>query len=471
MLFNSYEFLFFIACVLPLYYRLPHKWQNRFLIFASYFFYGWWDWRFCGLILVSTLVDYFVGLALEASAKTSIRRRFLWISIGTNLGLLGTFKYFDFFAESAAEALSALGMSADFVTLNVVLPVGISFYTFQTMSYTIDVYRRQTRATRDFESFALFVSYFPQLVAGPIERSTRLLPQISAPRRVTSELVSSGSVLILIGYFKKVAVADAVAPLVDRAFSSPDSFGGTTLLFAVYLFALQIYCDFSGYSDIARGISRLMGIELMENFRQPYFSANITEFWRRWHISLSRWLRDYLYISLGGNRHGQWKMYRNLLMTMVLGGLWHGAGWTFVLWGSLHGVYLAIHKWILGRRRVTTESRTTRWIPQLLSVIGTFHLVCLAWIFFRSPDIVSAWSFLWGIFANGGAPLPGFVLNAVIYGSAILLLDGNAWWQKAETPFSEKTPLVLRGAAYGVMVSMCLWVGNSSAVPFIYFQF
>jgi alginate O-acetyltransferase complex protein AlgI len=352
MLFNSPSFWVFFSLFFALYAAFNHRWQNRLLLAASYVFYGWWDYRFVLLMLVSTVFDYFAGLLIAASAEHKIRRRWLIFSMVGNLGLLCFFKYFNFFIASAQALLHTLGFQSDPWVLSIILPIGISFYTFQSMSYTIDVYRNEIKPTRRFLDFALAVSFFPHLVAGPIMRASMLLPQIERPRRMTWDGWCRGWVLIVIGLFKKVCIADVVSGSADMVFAHPEQCSWPVLLFGLYCFALQIYADFSGYTDIARGVARLIDFELPENFNQPYFAANITDFWRRWHISLSTWLRDYLYIPLGGNRHGTWKTYRNLFLTMLLGGLWHGASWTFVVWGGLHGVYLAVHKLMLDTARV-----------------------------------------------------------------------------------------------------------------------
>ncbi|NLX14084.1 MAG: MBOAT family protein [Phycisphaerales bacterium] len=325
MVFTSFTFVFFLAVVLPLYYALSHRWQNRFLLVASYVFYGAWDWRFLSLLAISTVVDYLVADRLHRTASMAGKRILLGISLCGNLGLLAFFKYFNFFLDSFNQLSASLGLGQCSWAIHIILPVGISFYTFQTMGYVIDVYRGRQEPARNFLDFALYVSYFPQLVAGPIERAGNLLPAIYRPRKVTPSQIGTGLQLILMGYLKKIAIADAVAPYVNDIFADPAHQSSVRLLLGLYLFAIQIYGDFSGYSDIARGVSRLLGIELMINFKQPYLSANITEFWRRWHISLSTWLRDYLYIPLGGNRKGTSNTYRNLMLTMLLGGLWHGA--------------------------------------------------------------------------------------------------------------------------------------------------
>ena len=319
------------------YFRL----QNGILLIASYVFYGFWDWRFLALLFVSTVVDYNLALLIEKSESPGERKALLAASICVNLGILGFFKYFGFFAESFASLLNSFGFQSSTPFFNIVLPVGISFYTFQTMSYTIDVYRRKLPATRNFFDFALFVSFFPQLVAGPIERATKLLPQVLQPRKFSQSNFVEGFYLIILGLFKKVVIADNMAPIVNYIFSRDVStLSGAEVLVGVYAFAFQIYGDFAGYTDIARGVAKWLGFDLMLNFRMPYFATSPSDFWQRWHISLSSWLRDYLYIPLGGNRQGTLLTYRNLMLTMVLGGLWHGAAWTFVAWGFFHGLIL-----------------------------------------------------------------------------------------------------------------------------------
>ncbi|KAA3659381.1 MAG: MBOAT family protein, partial [Calditrichaeota bacterium] len=321
MWFNSWEFLYFLPTVLAIYYNLNRRAQNLWLVVASYFFYGWWDWRFLSLVLASTLVDYFAGLYIQNQQDTGKRKRGLYASLLMNLGALSLFKYFNFFVDSFTALGDSIGLNFNTPVMRLLPPVGISFYTFQTLSYTIDIYRRKQKPVRNFIDFALYVTYFPQLVAGPIERASTLLPQIQKKRIVTLEQFQAGCLLILIGLFKKIALADAAAPLVDEVFANPQAQSSIILLKGLYLFSLQIYCDFSGYSSIARGVSKLIGIELSENFQTPYLAANITDFWRRWHITLSRWLRDYLYIPLGGNRIGKTRTYINLMLTMLIGGL------------------------------------------------------------------------------------------------------------------------------------------------------
>ncbi|HTS19122.1 MAG TPA: MBOAT family O-acyltransferase [Verrucomicrobiae bacterium] len=376
MLFNSWQFFVFLAVVLALYYSLATLPQNRMLLVASYFFYGWWDWRFTSLLMISTIFDFHISIAIDNASNPRRRKLLLLASILVNFGMLGFFKYFNFFIDSAAHVIQWFGLQPHLPVLRIILPAGISFYTFQTMNYVIDVYNRKMKPTTDFLTYALFVSYFPHLVAGPIIRAEVLLPQLLRKRIVTNEHLNTGGALILIGLFKKVVIADVLSPDVQPFFTTPHAFSSLLLLKGLYYFSLQIYCDFSGYTDIARGVSRLLGIELPENFNQPYLSRNITEFWRRWHISLSTWLRDYLYIPLGGNRRGRVRTYINLFITMLLGGLWHGANWTFVAWGFLHGLYLAAHKFYL-EVRSSAVSVTSNWLTNALKVFVTFHLVAL----------------------------------------------------------------------------------------------
>ena len=345
MLFNSDLFLKFFAAFLLLYFLVRHQlvWRNVLIVIASYTFYGWWDYRFLSLLVISSLLDFVVGRCLQGIERPARRKLLLALSIAGNLTILGFFKYYDFFAASLASLLTELGMPFNVRTLGIILPVGISFYTFQTMSYAIDVYRRQITATRNLINFLAFVSFFPQLVAGPIERAGHLLPQFERTLAITAAMLEEGLWLVLWGMFKKVVLADNLAPLVDLVYQ-PTTVSGPLVLLGTVAFAFQIYCDFSGYSDIARGTAKFLGFDIMVNFNVPYAAANLREFWQRWHISLSTWLRDYLYISLGGNRRGPARTYLNLLLTMLLGGLWHGAAWNFVLWGLWHGGGLVVSR-------------------------------------------------------------------------------------------------------------------------------
>ncbi len=476
MFFNSVEFLVFLPVVLCLYYVLSRRAQNALLVLASYFFYGWWDWRFCGLLALSTVIDFTCALRIDRSPSPRVRRHWLLLSLCANLGILGFFKYFNFFVDTAAALLSALGLQPHLPVLRVLLPVGISFYTFQTMSYTIDVYRRQLAPTRSFLDFALFVSFFPQLVAGPIERAGNLLRQFAAPRVVTRPMLESACFLILAGFFRKLVIADGVAPLVDSVFAAPGTADWLSLACGAAAFALQIYGDFAGYSDIARGVARLLGFELMVNFRQPYLSRSVTEFWRRWHISLSTWLRDYLYIPLGGNRHGAAATYRNLLLTMLLGGLWHGARWNFVVWGGLHGLFLAVHKYALsrsGRPRKIAAAPAPFTPRALLSIAATFLLVSFAWVFFRATSFADAAACLAGIatLRGGFAALPlGIVLKTAVFAALTLALDLPAYRADSQEALL-RFPWLLRGVCYAAMFLLIILLRPIDDVPFIYFQF
>jgi len=469
MLFNSVEYFIFLPIVLALYYSLEHRWQNRLLVVASYFFYGWWDWRFLSLLLISTVADYALGLAIHREQDPRRRKHWLVFSCVVNFGMLGFFKYFNFFVHSATQAFEALGWRMDAPTLHIILPAGISFYTFQSMNYVIDVYRRQMEPTRDFISYAAFVSYFPHLVAGPIMRAEVLLPQILHKRVVTNAHLRTGCLLIFIGLFKKVALADSVASDVERCFADPANCPSFELLRGLYFFSLQIYCDFSGYTDIARGTSRLLGIELPENFNQPYFSRNIAEFWKRWHISLSSWLRDYVYIPLGGNRHGEWKTYRNLMLTMLLGGLWHGANWTFVVWGAVHGLYLVAYKMFFGRR-ATGAPAPGRSVVTFLKIFFTFHLVVFTWLFFRAPDFSAAYTYLMSmVHWHGDIPLRDLG-RLGFYAVVILAIDVPQFLKRDHTVMLHWHWL-LRGIAYAAMAVILAVLHTDRSIPFIYFQF
>jgi D-alanyl-lipoteichoic acid acyltransferase DltB (MBOAT superfamily) len=472
MLFNSWAFLSFFVIVWGLYISLSHKYQNILLWIASYVFYGWWDWRFLLLLVISTVVDFYCAKGIERQEKN--KAWYLSVSLVVDIGILCFFKYFNFFAASTAQVLSAVGFQADLPTLNILLPVGISFYTFQTMAYTIDVYRGKEKAVDDLLAFAIYVAYFPQLVAGPIERSTHLLPQIQKPRQISASQIYRGLQLVLVGYFKKVFIADGVAPIVDRCFSDPEKYSGIALLCGVYLFALQIYGDFSGYTDIARGISRMFGIELRLNFKQPYLSSNITEFWQRWHMSLSGWLKDYLYIPLGGNRRGDLRTYLNLMMVMLLGGLWHGAGWNFVAWGGLHGIYLVFHKLLLRGRKVGFSKPPRSLIDVakwLLGAVITFNLVCIAWVFFRADSWSNAISYLHHMTRMSGNATEMVIPYLLFYSIWILALDLLCWYRDDELAFGRSLHPAIRGLAYAVMMILLVYVGENRAQPFIYFQF
>lgn len=469
MIFNSIQFVIFFAVVLAAYWQLRFKAQNRMLLVASYVFYGWWDWRFLGLLFVSTAVDFVVGRALgrDGEVPASHRKRLLLVSMGVNLGILGFFKYFGFFAESLESSLASLGVDFLAPSLGIVLPVGISFYTFQSMSYTIDVYRRDLEPVRDFFDFALYVSFFPQLVAGPIERATRLVPQIIKPRaRPSVDDVSSAIALLAIGLVKKVVIADTAADVANDVFGRSGEAGFIELVIGVYCFAIQIYGDFSGYSDMARGTSRLLGIELVENFKQPYFSPTITQFWRRWHISLSNWLRDYLYIPLGGNRKGARRTYINLSLTMLLGGLWHGAAWTFVVWGALQGLYLMIE------RSLGLDKDPTSKVGVIARTLVTFHLTCLAWIFFRADSFGDAIDVITGILTFRSGVLPVLGIANFLLPAALLLVAIDQLQIRTNTDAGlPRLRPVYQGMAYGLAAVGVLLASGGTPVPFVYFQF
>ena len=408
MLFNSIEFLLFLPIVFVLYWFVFNtnlKAQNSLILVSSYVFYGWWDFRFLSLIFLSTIVDYIIGLNIPKQDSDKKQKFLLWCSVLFNLSVLGFFKYYNFFVDSWIDLFSSVGYEIKSVwTLNIILPVGISFYTFQTMSYTIDIYRKKLEPTKDFISFASFVSFFPQLVAGPIERASNLLPQILKKRSFKYEQGIQGFRLIIWGMFKKVVIADSLAPIVDGTFNNYQDFGGGTLWMGAIYFGFQIYCDFSGYSDIAIGTSKLFGFELMSNFKFPYFSRNIGEFWRRWHISLSTWFRDYLYIPLGGSKHGKLRSIRNIFVIFLVSGFWHGANWTFIVWGLYHSILFLPSFMFNTNRNYTSsiigENSYLPTIKEFLQVGITFLLVSIGWVFFRSENINNSFKFLNQMFTD-----------------------------------------------------------------------
>ncbi len=465
MLFNSFAFALFFPLVWIAYWLLRRTDHARvwLLLGASYVFYGYWDWRFLGLILGSTVLDFTVGAAMAKSEAPRRRRWLLAASLMGNLGALAFFKYWGFFTEEAARLMRSVGIEPNLPMLEILLPVGISFYTFQTLSYTIDIYRGVLRPERSFARFALFVAFFPQLVAGPIVRARDFLPQITRRPTLTRAAFRSGLALIAWGLVKKVAIADYLGgELVDAMWESPERYGGYATLVGIWGYALQIYGDFSGYSDCAIGIARLLGFELCRNFDAPYRALSPRDFWRRWHISLSTWLRDYLYISLGGNRGGAWINYRNLLLTMLLGGLWHGASWMFVLWGAYHGLLLVFDR-LLG----LVDPRT--WYGTWIRRVVVFHLICLGWVFFRSTTPEDAWAVLGSLFApRGDAAIGVYVWCAVAFGFATHLLPSGIK-EGLRTRFAE-LPGFLLGIAYALILGLLI-TAFSLERPFIYFQF
>ncbi len=476
MLFNSFIFFIFLGIVLPLFYLLPHKWKKILLLLSSYFFYGYWDWRFTGLLALSTIVDFIIGKILFLTEDQRKRKLLLATSMIVNLGILGFFKYFGFFVDSFEAIASNVGLHLDYLHLNIILPVGISFYTFQTMSYTIDIYRKRLKPTNSFIDFAVFVAFFPQLVAGPIERAANLLPQIHKLPKPSKEQIQQGVVLIVIGLFTKVMIGDTTGRFVDQIFGNPKLYKSSELLAALVMFSIQIYADFSGYSSIARGVAKLLGIELMKNFEQPYLSSNITEFWRRWHISLSSWLKDYLYISLGGNRKGKRRTFINLMLTMLLGGLWHGASWNFVIWGGLHGVYLAIHKLILGKKKPKTYFSYNGFSSLLVfvsKVFATYLLVLFTWLFFRAKDfetikIFTAKMIKW----ESSAFTMRFIQITSVFLIVALLLDFLMYYTKKHTYILNiKSQPIQLGILSAIFFVTLIYMFQSDPLPFVYFQF
>ena len=471
MNFISYVFAIFLIIVFATYWCLPRSRQNVLLWAASYVFYGWWDWRFLSLIFLSTVVDYSCGLALGRISAPRSRKIVLSLSLITNLGLLGAFKYYGFFVESLSSVFEACGWSPSFTVLQIVLPVGISFYTFQTISYTVDVYRQKLKPTRSFTDFAVYVSFFPQLVAGPIERGTNLLPQVTGSRAFSAERFHDGLMLIATGFLRKAVIADNMAMIVNAIFAEDVStLTAPQLLLGTYAFAWQIYGDFSGYSDIARGTAKLLGFELMVNFRQPYFASGPSDFWRRWHISLSTWLRDYLYIPLGGNRHGPSRTYRNLLAVMLLGGLWHGAAWTYVFWGGIHGLWLAVDR-LLGHGPSKAVADAPRLLTRVAKITGTFHLVCLGWLFFRVDSVSNGVTMLGSLTRWNFTPetLSG-IFMMLMFAVPLLLVDLRCERRNEEYPF-QHGGWRSRATVCAAAVAALLIFGRGDANAFIYFQF
>ncbi|WP_053977514.1 MBOAT family O-acyltransferase [Mangrovimonas xylaniphaga] len=478
MLFNSLTFAVFLPIVFMLYwfvFKRSLKRQNVLLLLASYVFYGWWDWRFLGLILLSTLVDFFVGLQLHKTEAPKQRKFYLLFSLCVNLGLLGFFKYYHFFIESWIDAWSFFGIQMHASTLEIILPVGISFYTFQTLSYTIDVYRKQLEATRDFVQFATFVAFFPQLVAGPIERASHLLPQFSRERKFDYSNAMNGLRQILWGLFKKIVIADNCARYVNIIFEGYDSYSGSTLFVGAILFSFQIYGDFSGYSDIAIGTARLFGFDLKQNFAFPYFSRDIAEFWRRWHISLSTWFKDYLYIPLGGSRVALSKIVRNVFVIFVISGLWHGANWTYIVWGLLNALYF-LPLLVLKRNKVhigiVAEDRILPSIHDFRKMAVTFILITFAWIFFRSKSVFDAFQYLKGVLNETLFTIPEIrptFLFVLIMIFVLIEWMGRRGLYGIESLWGNYPKGVRWGVYY--VITMIIFLFGAKQQEFIYFQF
>jgi D-alanyl-lipoteichoic acid acyltransferase DltB (MBOAT superfamily) len=479
MLFNSIDFAVFLPIVFVLYWFVTNrnlKHQNVLIVLASYVFYGWWDWRFLTLIVFSTLVDYVIGTTLSSVENQFKRKALLWTSIAVNLGFLGFFKYYNFFLDNFVNAFSFFGTEINANSLNIILPVGISFYTFQTLSYTIDVYKRKLEPTKDFIAFSAFVSFFPQLVAGPIERATNLLPQFYNQRTFNYSKAVDGMRQILWGLFKKIVIADNCAEYANLIFNNSGDYSGSTLVLGALFFTFQIYGDFSGYSDIAIGTSRLFGFDLMRNFNFPYFSRDIAEFWRRWHISLSTWFRDYLYIPLGGSRGGMWMKIRNTFIIFIVSGFWHGANWTFIVWGALNAIYflpLLITNNNRNNLETIAQGKFFPTVKDACFMLLTFSLTVFAWIFFRAQNITHAFSYISEIFSSSLLSIPevrpSFIILLII---AFIFIE----WLGREGQFAishlgNKLNRPFRWVFYISLIFFIYYAGNFEENSFIYFQF
>ncbi len=471
MLFNSIDFIIFFPLVVMLYFLLPLRWRTFMLLAASYYFYMCWKVEYIVLILLSTLIDFIAAKKISVATNSATKKRWLWLSLFINLGVLFGFKYFNFVNDNIQSLFDSLNIFYGIRGLEILLPVGISFYTFQTLSYTIDVYRDRVPPERNLANFALYVSFFPQLVAGPIERPSHLLPQFRQNIKFSSTNLSMGAKLMIWGFFKKIVIADRLAEYVDMVYASPTDHSGITSAIATVFFAFQIYCDFSGYSDIAIGSARILGIDLMENFRSPYLSKGIREFWSRWHISLSSWFRDYLYIPLGGNRVIKWRWYYNLMVTFVVSGLWHGANWTFVFWGFLHGAYLIIENQFLGKENIAKDSG---FLKNLIRVTITFSLVTLAWVFFRASDINQGFAIIKDIFTSTDFSIMMLskteMVISVFFLLVLILIEVLTRKTSVVKEFDSKPVLIRWGFYYALLLSIIAF-GVFEKQEFIYFQF
>ena len=472
MLFNTVEFGIFFAVVFLIYLVLPFRWQNYMLLAASYFFYACWDWRFLSLIFISTTVDFAVGRLLFQTADVRRKKQILFWSVLFNLGFLGFFKYGNFFAANLQQLLEFFGFHSSLASLNIILPVGISFYTFQSMSYTLDIYRGEMKPTENYFDFALNVAFFPHMVAGPIQRARSLIDQISAPRVITRDHLSEGAYLILWGLFKKMVVADNMALIANPIFAQAHYTAGQVIVGAL-AFAFQIYGDFSGYSDIARGVASLMGFRLMLNFNLPYFALNPQDFWRRWHISLSTWLKDYLYISLGGSRKGNGRTYFNLMATMVLGGLWHGASWTFVIWGFYHGTLLCVHRLIQQHlpepafAKVPVGAFLWRW----LRIAWMFVLTLYGWLIFRANSFSQLMDMTGALFALKLDPGIFSGLIKILFYCSVLLVVQFSQYRRNDLDVVRRSLVPVQVAFCLVCFYLIVLIGVFNAQSFIYFQF
>lgn len=482
MLFNSIDFAIFLPIVFILYWFVTNKSltaQNILLLLSSYFFYACWDWRFLFLLIFSTLLDYYTGIKMSEAKNQRLKKSWFWLSISVNLGFLGVFKYYNFFAESFAEAIGNFGIHAEIWTLQVILPVGISFYTFHGLSYVIDIYKNRIKAERNFIDYSVFVSFFPLLVAGPIERATHLLPQIQKKRTFDYENAVNGLKQILWGLFKKIVIADQCAQYANIIFNNSGDYSGSTLLLGALFFTFQIYGDFSGYSDIAIGTAKLFGIDLLRNFAFPYFSRDIAEFWRRWHISLSTWFRDYLYIPLGGSKGGTWMKIRNTFIIFLVSGFWHGANWTFIIWGLLNALYI-MPSIIFNTHRdhldIVAKGKYFPSVKELIQIVLTFSLTVFAWIFFRAKDLHHAISYIQNIFTEALFKTPdfsgiGFSKKLFVILFLFLLIE----WLGREEQFalSRINPKIPRAVRWGFyyLIVFAIFYFSGTEQQFIYFQF
>ncbi|MDR6760955.1 D-alanyl-lipoteichoic acid acyltransferase DltB (MBOAT superfamily) [Flavobacterium sp. 2755] len=478
MLFNSINFAIFLPVIFILYWLINKKslqYQNILLLVSSYFFYACWDWRFLFLLIFSTLLDYFTGLKMYNAKNIQIKKFWFWLSISINLGFLGVFKYYNFFAESFAAAISNFGLQVNPWTLKVILPIGISFYTFHGLSYVIDIYKNRISAEKNFIDYSVFVCFFPLLVAGPIERATHLLPQIKQKRTFDYEKAVDGLRQILWGLFKKIVIADQCAEYANQIFNHSNDYSGSTLVVGAVFFAFQIYGDFSGYSDIALGVARLFGIELLRNFAFPYFSRNIAEFWRRWHISLSTWFRDYLYIPLGGSKGGIYNQIRNTFIIFIVSGFWHGANWTFIIWGFLNALYIMPSIILKNNRNNLDTVAQGKYFPnlkELFTMCLTFGLTVFAWIFFRAENLEHAWNIISHIFSHTLFTKPEILPKKFLF---LLLIFMLIEWigreqEFAIAKFGTSFPRIIRwGFYYAIVVAIFYFSGSEQ--QFIYFQF
>jgi len=475
MLFNSLEYLLFLPIVLTLYWianKRSLQLQNILLLASSYFFYACWDWRFLFLLLFSTVLDYFTGIKMHEATNKSRKKFWFWLSVGINLGFLGIFKYYNFFADSFASLLSSFGFQANFWTLQIILPVGISFYTFHGLSYVIDIYKNRIEPERNVVEYSLFVSYFPLLVAGPIERATHLLPQLKKRRIFDYDKAVEGVFQIIWGLFKKIVVADNCAFFVNQLFENPEKYSAGELWIGAVFFAFQIYGDFSGYSDIALGTSKLFGIDLLKNFKFPYFAKDIADFWRRWHISLSSWFRDYLYVPLGGSHGSMALKIRNTFIIFLVSGFWHGANWTFIVWGALHAIlFLPLLLANKNRNSLIDSGYSPKDFPRILF---TFILVCLAWVIFRADNLHDAMQYLGGMFDPSHVTFHFFIKNAkytllTLIGLTSILFLIFIEWNNLKRGNSE---VLLSKKAVFVLLLMLFFMGAyKNQLSFIYFQF